>query len=346
MRNHRLPRYTVFLGVVATSALTLALSLTWSVPTALAAGPANAQATELVRLINGERAHFGKAPLRTDSFLAIKARDGAVACPNDATKVMPGRAKDFAVYGFGANAHLLRLCPTYTSMDAMKAWGYNTPRGEITALNGGYGNGKVAYSYGCTPSVRACPGAATSTYSTTAHAMANWTSSPTHYSIIVGSYDRIGCGAWIGSNGAYYYDCMASRGGRIVPKSRPAAAGNQAAATQAGATSGLSFGGLGMPGDEMPPVSLAAGSAASSPAGSTAPANDVQGTSSPKPVAVPVGGTAKGGPQSDPPGGNAGAPVTSRNLSVAAGAFTAMFSLLYGLLMALRRRRPRRRPAG
>ena len=42
MRNHRLPRYTVFVGVAVASALTLALSLTWSVPTALAAGPANA----------------------------------------------------------------------------------------------------------------------------------------------------------------------------------------------------------------------------------------------------------------------------------------------------------------
>ena len=346
MRKHRLPRYTVFVGVAVASALTLALSLTWSVPTALAAGPANAQATELVRLINGERAHFGKAPLRTDSFLAIKARDGAVACPNDATKVMLGRAKDFAVYGFGANAHLLRLCPTYTSMDAMKAWGYNTPRGEITALNGGYGTGKIAYSYGCTPSVRACPGPATSTYSTTAHAMANWTSSATHYSIIVGNYDRIGCGAWIGSNGAYYYDCMASRGGRIVPKSRPAAGGNQAVTSQTGATSGPSFGASGIPGDEMPAVILAARTAAGSPAGSTAEAIDIQAKSSPKPVGVPVGGTAKGGPQGDPPSGSPGAPVTSRNLSVAAGAFTAMFSLLYGLLMALRRGRPRRRPAG
>lgn len=347
MRNHHLPRHTIVLGVVALSALTLALSLTWSVPTALAAGPANAQATELVRLINGERAHLGKAALRTDSFLALKARDGAVACPNDATKVMPGRAKDFAVYGFGANAHLLRLCPTYTSMDAMKSWGYNTARGEITALNGGYGTGKVAYSYGCTPSVRACPGAATSTYSTTAHAMANWTSSPTHYSIIVGSYDRIGCGAWIGSNGAYYYDCMASRGGRTVPKSRPAAGANQPAATQSGATAGPSSGVLGMPGPEMPLASPAASSTASATAGPTAIAKGVPPTSSPpNPATALVGRTANGGPQSDPPGGNVGAPVTSRNLSVAAGAFTAMFSLLWGLLMALKRRRPRRRPVG
>jgi len=36
---------------------------------------------------------------------------------------MYGRAKDFAVYGFPANAHQLRLLPTYTSMDAMASLG-------------------------------------------------------------------------------------------------------------------------------------------------------------------------------------------------------------------------------
>ncbi|MGD0018137.1 MAG: CAP domain-containing protein [Candidatus Limnocylindrales bacterium] len=335
MRNHRQPRYAVLLGALIFSALSLGLSLAWSVPTTLAAGPANAQATELVRLINGERAYLGKAALRTDTFLASKARDGAVACPNDASLVMAGRAKDFAVYGYPANSHLLRLCPTYTSMDAMKEWGYKGARGEITALNGGYGTAKVAYTYGCTPALRTCPGSTTSSYSTTAHAMGNWTSSSSHYAIIVGSYDRVGCGAWIGSNGAYYYDCMFSRGGRTVPKTTAPRSGGAAkppAATQPAAS----------PSPTDPLASATTGPTA----GPTAVVAGVQATPSPDPDAARLAGAAQGGPQSDPPRGGAGVPATSRNLPVAAGAMTAVFSLFYGLLLTIKQRRPRDRATG
>lgn len=339
LRKHGLPRHSVLLGAIALGAFTLALSLAWSVPIALAAGPADAQANELVRLINGERAYLGKAPLRTDSFLALKARDGAVACPNDASKVMPGRAKDFAVYGFGANVHLLRLCPTYTSMDAMKGWGYNGARGEIAALNGGYGTSKVGYNYGCTPSVRSCPGSATSTYSTTAHAMSNWTSSSSHYAIIIGSYDRVGCGAWIGSNGAYYYDCMMSRGGRSVSRTRsaprPPGAATSPVATQnpTGTPSPSSDLATDSPWPTADPAAIVGGAQAAN-------------GSSPNPAAAFLGGIAKGGPQSDPPNRGVGAPATARNVSVAAGAITAIFSLFYGLFLAVKQRRPRNRSAG
>jgi hypothetical protein len=333
LRNHRQPRYSIVLGAVAISAFTLALSLVWSVPATLASGPANAEANELVRLINGERAYLGKAALRTDTFLASKARDGAVACPNDASEVMYGRAKDFAVYGFPANAHQLRLCPTYTSMDAMASWGYRGSRGEITALNGGYGTGKVDYTFGCTPSLRTCPGSATSTYHTTDIAMWDWTSSSTHYAIIIGSYDRVGCGAWIGSNGAYFYDCMFSRGGPSAPKAAPRPTG-AARAPAAGTVAPTSA------------VSTAAPSATESPTeptpDPTAIVEGVQSAATQSPDSeLALGGTAQGGPAGGPPSGSVGASATSRNLSVAGGAIAAIFSLLYGLLMSLKRRRPR-----
>ena len=61
LRNHRQPCYLVVLGAVALSALALSFSLVVSVPAAMASGPANAEASELVRLINGERAYLGKA---------------------------------------------------------------------------------------------------------------------------------------------------------------------------------------------------------------------------------------------------------------------------------------------
>ncbi|MGD0863156.1 MAG: CAP domain-containing protein [Candidatus Limnocylindrales bacterium] len=337
MRNHFLPSRAV-LGAMALSAFAIAASLTWSVPIVNAAGAANAEAAELVRLINGERAYLGEAPLRVDGFLAIKARDGAVACPNDTSLVMQGRAKDFAVYGFPANAHLLRLCPAYTSMDAMKSWGYTGARGEVAALNGGYGTTKVTYTYGCTPSVRTCPGSTTSTYYTTDRVMTDWISSSTHYAIIVGAYDRIGCGAWIGSNGAYYYDCMLSLGGPTVskPKSTPKpptgtkvpAATNRPAATPTPIP--------------LPTPTLAPSVAVPTVPSPTAVVAGVEQTA-PTPPAVLPGVTAQGASQSSLPPGNS-APLASEDLGVAAGALAAIASLLYALLALIRRRRQGSRP--
>ena len=340
LRYHRQPRYLIVLGAMALSAFALSMSLALSVPAAMASGPANAEANELVRLINGERAYLGKAPLRTDTFLASKARDGAIACPNNASLVMYGRAKDFAVYGYPSNSHLLRLCPTYTSMDAMASWGYKGSRGEITALNGGYGTGKVAYTYGCTPSVRTCPGSTTSTYHTTDIAMWDWTSSATHYAIIIGSYDRVGCGAWIGSNGAFYYDCMFSRGGPSHKTASKPAGGrrgagsrhDRAAVHRPGAT-------LYIPEQPVEPT------AAPTVEPTAAPSDVVEGLQATEPASpapdAALGGTAQGGPQNGPPSGGIGPAGMSRDLSVAAGAITAIFSLLYGLLMSVKRRRPR-----
>jgi hypothetical protein len=331
LRYLRLPSRGVMLGAALLSALCLSFSLGWSVPTVSAAGPANSQASELVRLINGERAALGKAPLRVDSFLAGKARDGAVACPNDSSLVAAGRAEDFAVHGFPANAHQLRLCPVYTSMDAMKAWGYRGNRGEVTALNGGYGTTKVAYAYGCSPSVRTCPGATTSTYYTTARVLTNWTSSTTHYNVIVGRYDRIGCGAWVGANGAFYYDCMVSLGGRAAP--RPVATPRPPTATTAPAAAISSPTALSTAGPTASPMA--------SPA-STAPA--LAAMAAPSEAVAGVSQNEQGGPQSDPPGRSA-APAMSSSLGVAAGALAAILSLGYGALVWLRKRRRRGRPA-
>ena len=356
MRNRKLPFRAVLLGAMVLSSLALTASLVWSVPGVSAAGAANSEAGELVRLINGERAALGKAPLRLDSYLATKARDGAVACPDDATRVMAGRAKDFAVFGFGKNAHQLRLCPSYTSMDAMKEWGYAGGRGEIAALNGGYGTSKVSYRYGCTPSLRTCPGGTTSSYATTARAMTNWTSSPTHYDIIVGKYDRVGCGAWIGSNGAFFYDCMFSMGGRVAPTVRSTPAPTAAGPAPTAATRQNAAAGSGTQSAATPtgtPAAVATGTplgtagatpSTTPPLATTPPATPTAPPATPAPAALPATDTAKGGSQSDPPGGNASA-ATSRDLGVAAGAMAVFISLGYALLLSWRRRRQVRRAA-
>jgi hypothetical protein len=353
---------------MAMSTLGLAVSLVWSVPSAFAAGAANAQADEVVRLINGERAALGEAPVAVDSYLATKARDGAVACPNDASLVVDGRAKDFAVYGFPKNAHLLRLCPAYTSLDAMKAWGYNGGRGEVVAVNGGFGTSMVDYAYGCTPTVRTCPGSTTSTYYTTARVVTDWTSSPSHYDILIGAYDRVGCGAWIGADGAYYYDCMFSAGGRVVPRSpstprppstpqppratRAPVAPKAATATKPPAVTPSPVAASPTPGPTLSPTDnpSAPPTAATTEASSTAapsPTAIVEGVqmTNPAPTVAPGAGTTAGGPQADSPG-RASVPAAARDLGVAAGAMTAIASLLWALLLTFRQRRREDRSAG
>jgi hypothetical protein len=180
----------------------LAGSMLVSVPVARA-GAADADAKELVRLINGARHAAGKSSLNIDIYLASKARDGAIPCPDDAAKTISGRTKDFAATGH--MSHNLRLCDsttyaesTKTMVAQMQSWGYGAV-GEILLVNGGYGNGKYkSWS--------------TWTYSTTGHAMLGWAKSSSHWSIIMGSYDRVGCGSWaVGST--FYYACEFARGG-------------------------------------------------------------------------------------------------------------------------------------
>ena len=115
------------MGIVVAS---LAAVLALSVPASASAATftPNVAASELVRLLNGERTTHGLPALAVDSFLTIKARDGAVVCP-DGSGTMEGRAKDMATHNY--LAHALRLCPTYDVGDAMTSWGYTSYLGEI-----------------------------------------------------------------------------------------------------------------------------------------------------------------------------------------------------------------------
>lgn len=207
-------------AAVVLGASLFAVSLTWQVPSVHAAS-VNGQARELVRLINGARAAAGKVPLAIDVYLESKATDGAIPCPDDASKTISGRTKDFATYG--TENHNLRLCDaaTYTVsgtsfVSVMQSWGYGSV-GEILGLNGGYGTGAYLYTY---------KSYQTWTYATTGHMMAGWASSSTHWGIVMGNYDRVGCGGWaVGST--YFYACEFAKGGPSpsglvgAPKSSP-----------------------------------------------------------------------------------------------------------------------------
>jgi hypothetical protein len=205
LQHRSKPRPAVLRLAVALSFGLLTISFGWQVPTVRAAGAANAQANELVRLINVARASAGKPLLLVDPFLASKARDGAIPCPDDATKTIPGRARDFAAYS--QLSHSLRLCnaDTYTLsgtkfVNVLQGWGYSSV-GENNLVNGGYGTAKYLYSIGSR---------STYTYATTGRAMVAWKTSQTHWSIIVGGYDRVGCGSWSPSGSTFYYDCLFS----------------------------------------------------------------------------------------------------------------------------------------
>lgn len=206
-----------------------AVSMTVQVPTVRAAtSPLDAQASELVRLMNGARKAAGKAPLVIDTNLASKARDGAIPCPDDPAKTISGRAQDFAA--FNTSSHDLRLCDSATYalsttafVSTMQtAWGYGSV-GEIVGMNSGYGNGAYLWQYTVSGKVLW----QTWTYATTGHIMgssnppAGWQSSSTHWSIIMGAYDRVGCGGWA-SGATYYYDCVFARGGAYPTGAAPA----------------------------------------------------------------------------------------------------------------------------
>ena len=213
MRIPHRPRPSIFVSALSALALGLTLlatSLAWQVPAVQAGSALNAQANEIVRLINGDRAAEGRPALAVDPYLAGKARDGAIPCPDDATKSIAGRALDFAAWH--NMSHYLRLCQSATYalsttsfVSVLQTWGYGSV-GEIDLVNSGYGSGQFLYTYTGSNTWT------TWTYATTGHALMGWKTSSSHWAIIMGSYDRVGCGGW-SSGSAYYYDCAFSKGG-------------------------------------------------------------------------------------------------------------------------------------
>lgn len=212
-------------------AATLLCALTLGVTArASASGEGNqsAQATELVRLLNGERAYHGLAPLSVDPFLTSKATDGDVACPNDPTLIAQGRAKDLALNGFvGDYPHQLRLCPEYSVASPLWDWGYHGRIGEIYAWNFSSDtaepdpsttyNYRFPYHYGCGDGVwdwiDACPGALTRSYYTAEKAAAGFMSSEHHREIVLGDFDRIGCGGWSAPDSSRHFVCILADSG-------------------------------------------------------------------------------------------------------------------------------------
>lgn len=191
-------------------------------------------ASELMRLLNGERTQAGLPPLAIDPFLAVQARDGAIDCPNGAG-TMDGRAKDMALSGFFS--HDLRICGNdpatgapYNILDTMRSWGYASYMGENIAMNVGYGYSPFPYQFGCDVHQANCGGPNTTAPVTVAIASYQFMTSPGHRNLVLSTYvDRFACGAWSVPSVQYpgeaetYYACLYAYGPgtREVPTPTP-----------------------------------------------------------------------------------------------------------------------------
>jgi uncharacterized protein YkwD len=203
-------------GVRARSVLVLVLG---ALLTGLSAGGAAAAeptftpdgaASELMRLLNGERTSHGLPALAIDPFLAAQARDGAIDCPNGAG-TMAGRAKDMALSGYFD--HALRLCTSYNVLNVMPSWGYQGSSGENIAMNGGSGYAPTPYQFGCDVHQANCTGATTQAPATVAKASHQFMNSQGHRDNAMSTrYDRFACGAWLAPNQYAYYACIYADG--------------------------------------------------------------------------------------------------------------------------------------
>jgi len=342
-------------GAVALG-VALAATLALAVPTAqAAAGPADAQATEMVRLINGVRWANNLPALRVDPNLASLARDAPIACPADSSQVMLGRAKDFATHG--PPSHYLRLCPSVMFVSVLQsAYGYGT-NGEIDLDNLNYGTGAHLLTYTGKRTWQ------TWTYYTNQAGILGWMASATHRNIIVGNYDRVGCGGWTGADGTFFYDCLFSNGGpgstlappsvapfnNPIPTAQPTANPTpkptprpipsvtvppKPANTAAPVDSPVAIDPTSVP---SPATTAGVATGAGSPTPSSTPGADGAQQSAAQPPVKPQGA---GG------GSTSSAVSDSSVVGVAAAAIAGLLAAFSGLLVTLRRRDHSRKDAG
>jgi hypothetical protein len=169
---------------------------------------------EAMRLINVDRTGNGKAALYSDPKLINFARDLAWTCPTNSSLTIRGRARDMIDRAYFA--HSIKGCyksgsTLYSVIDIMSTkFGYKYGRGEIIAGNT-YGVAATAYKYGCDSAGANCNGSTTTT-ATNKSAQYWWMHSSAHRGIILGAYDRFGCGVWRGG-GKTLYACLFAKTG-------------------------------------------------------------------------------------------------------------------------------------
>jgi hypothetical protein len=166
---------------------------------------------EAMRLINLDRSGNGKSTLYADTKLVNFARDLSWTCPNSSTTTIKGRARDMIDRNYFS--HYISCNGTsYSVIDIMKSkLGYTGGRAEIIASST-YGVSATSYSWGCDSSGGSCNGT-TTTAKSVQSAVYWWMHSSAHRSIILGDYDRFGCGMWRSSGGKNIFVCNFAKGG-------------------------------------------------------------------------------------------------------------------------------------
>ena len=195
---------------VTTLAISVLTVLAFAAPTATATsyvGPLQRDyiREEVLRLVNGERAYKGTNTVKLDTFLAAKAQDSPIRCPNDSTKLNQGRAQSIAAQNIIPAPHPLPLCKSYNVLNVFPYWNYGTAyRSEILAVNT-QDFSLRRYDYGCPIGSQLTCGHSSYTYApfTAAQAVRMWMNSDSHRAKMLGSALRGGCGVWQGGT-AYY----------------------------------------------------------------------------------------------------------------------------------------------
>lgn len=166
---------------------------------------------EAMRLINLDRAGNGKSSLYADTKLVNFARDLPWTCPNSSSTTIKGRARDMIDRNYFS--HYISCAGTsYSVITIMKSkLGYTGGRAEIIASNS-YGVSATSYSWGCDSAGGSCNGS-TTTPKTVQSVVYWWMHSSAHRSIILGDYDRFGCGMWRSSGGKNVFVCNFAKGG-------------------------------------------------------------------------------------------------------------------------------------
>jgi hypothetical protein len=190
----------------------------------LSAGPASAQGAsataspdagaELMRLTNLDRLALGHPALAEDPTLAALATDRPFTCPSGLQPA--GRALDLAQRLYFD--HAIPGCATagtssVTLLDLLPGLGYRNVRAENIGWNAGYGSAMVPYTLGCSKPASACAGVATPSIADIAAVEQAFLLHPEHRAIILGAYDRFGCGAARTASGTLLVACLFSRGG-------------------------------------------------------------------------------------------------------------------------------------
>jgi len=185
-------------------------------------GPQPARASvsfgsELMRVTNLDRVALGYPALAVDPTLVGLAGGAPFHCPSASTMVLDGRADDMAQRGYFS--HEIKGCADatgvdYTILDVLAAeFGYDTYSAETIGEWSGGLSAPTAYRAGCDTDWATCVGGTTSLSAAVAGVERTFMSSSDHRGIILGSYDRFGCGAAQGRSGQTYFACIFSLGG-------------------------------------------------------------------------------------------------------------------------------------